>query len=1051
MILTERTINIIDHESIMDSPVVLYRGDKNVELKLNIKSSRFKFRDDDSSNFIESAQASYGQLIIQTPNQNEPIFSEITATKKGYIIFVITAEMIDEIDEVGAYTFQVRLLDSNKRSRATIPPVVNGIEIREPITSEDSNVLNSAVVGLASAANEEVLDTFDFNGNYAKSNWKFGDKITAAKLNKAEDGIYQSYALGLNNSSQIKEVATEKMDKNSLIGMSNLSQEVKESMTGGSVAVVGKGAVLDENISESSFVKAVTNNFLEQGLFSDDGSVLYDNTYTEVSNDYTNRLTGNGMAFGFTYNYDYDKLIISGLKADNDGTLIIGITTKDRLTGWVTEIESKCIYIKKIPITANEQLNIEVDISEINSLLTKGQYYMMSFCSVLDVESPTYNSNNAIYFKRIKEKGFLVNETPIEDIKYILNYGSYAWNPIASSLNPCDYIPSISLRRLPTSYKCYIENYVESKVKEAMTGGNVAVVGKGAVLDENISESSYVKAVTNNFLEQGLFSDGSEFLCDNTYTEVNDNYTNRLIGNGMAFGFTYNHNYGKLIIKGIKADNDGTLTIGVLTKENLTGWVTQTDEKCIYTKKVPITANEQLDLEVDISDMNTLLTKGQYYMMAFYSILDVEAPTYNSNNAIYLKCINSKGELVKETPIEDIKYILNYGSFSWSSIATGLNPHDYIPAISLKRQMNNRYKCDIDNYVKRKILEATNPLIDKITQLQSNKQVSNFVPKDIPLVKNDTIQIFYDSIFNVKNIGNYNLKVENALNDFFERKATITATSDTKDTVTKLSLVDDFNNEVSSVDLNFKVYPIKNPTTQKNLLIIGDSLTEFGDSGGCETASTLYEKLQEKGITNVNFIGTKSGRNANAKNEGRAGWRSWDYTSVNREDNPFVYNGVIDFNAYCTANNFRGIDYCIIHMNWNAFGWPKETMWNTLKELADKVLESYPNCKMFIVGMSAYSKYKYSGTWYCTKETVWEIDRYYQEQCDKLDNFRYVSLLPYRDMDYANNYREVDVNLRNSKQKERELTDHVHCGNVGYQQIADVYFRELVRQINLDS
>ena len=204
MILTERTINIIDHESIMDSPVVLYRGDKNVELKLNIKSSRFKFRDDDSSNFIESAQASYGQLIIQTPNQNEPIFSEITATKKGYIIFVITAEMIDEIDEVGAYTFQVRLLDSNKRSRATIPPVVNGIEIREPITSEDSNVLNSAVVGLASAANEEVLDTFDEHGDYAKTNWKFGDKITAAKLKKAEDGIYQSYALGLNNSSQIK-------------------------------------------------------------------------------------------------------------------------------------------------------------------------------------------------------------------------------------------------------------------------------------------------------------------------------------------------------------------------------------------------------------------------------------------------------------------------------------------------------------------------------------------------------------------------------------------------------------------------------------------------------------------------------------------------------------------------------------------------------------------------------------------------------------------------------------------------------------------------------
>ena len=172
---------------------------------------------------------------------------------------------------------------------------------------------------------------------------------------------------------------------------------------------------------------------------------------------------------------------------------------------------------------------------------------------------------------------------------------------------------------------------------------------------------------------------------------------------------------------------------------------------------------------------------------------------------------------------------------------------------------------------------------------------------------------------------------------------------------------------------------------------------------------------------------------------------------INREGNPFVHNKVIDFNAYCTANNFSGIDYCIIHMNWNAFGYGAETMWKTLKELADKLLESYPQCKIFIVGMSAYSKYKYSGNWYCTKETVWEIDKYYQQQCDKLDNFRYISLLPYRDMEYANKYSEVDVNLRNSKIKEKELADHVHCGDIGYQQIADVYFRELIRQINLDS
>ena len=124
-----------------------------------------------------------------------------------------------------------------------------------------------------------------------------------------------------------------------------------------------------------------------------------------------------------------------------------------------------------------------------------------------------------------------------------------------------------------------------------------------------------------------------------------------------------------------------------------------------------------------------------------------------------------------------------------------------------------------------------------------------------------------------------------------------------------------------------------------------------------------------------------------------------DYVDINRQDNPFVQDGAINFRKYCEVNNFNGIDYCIIHMNWNAFGYGENEMWRTLKELADKVLESYPNCKIFIVGMSAYSKYKYTGYWYCTKETVWNIDRKYQEECDKLDNFRYISLLPYRDMD----------------------------------------------------
>lgn len=194
MIFTESTIKISNNVSKMDSTIVLYRGDKNVEIRFTILQSPFKYSNTVATNVIESTNASYGQLVIKTPNDKPPIFSEVSATKEGTVLFTITKEMIDEIEELGVYTFQIRLMDENKQSRVTIPPVENGIEIKEPIAIEDDNTTN--VVGLAKAnyavATSSDVDTpaFDDNGKYIKTNWNDGDIITNASLNKIEDGIY---------------------------------------------------------------------------------------------------------------------------------------------------------------------------------------------------------------------------------------------------------------------------------------------------------------------------------------------------------------------------------------------------------------------------------------------------------------------------------------------------------------------------------------------------------------------------------------------------------------------------------------------------------------------------------------------------------------------------------------------------------------------------------------------------------------------------------------------------------------------------------------------
>lgn len=192
MIFTERTISIKNNMATIDKPVLLYRGDYNVEIRFTILEKDYKYYSRGGSNLIETTDAGYGQLVIQTPNDRAPIFSEVEPTKKGAIVFTITNDMIDEDIEVGQYTFQIRLFDEDQESRATIAEVANGIEIREPIATEDvsdTNEVDAAVVNYAITTTAAVEDAFDSDGNYIETTWASGQRITSAKLNKIEAGI----------------------------------------------------------------------------------------------------------------------------------------------------------------------------------------------------------------------------------------------------------------------------------------------------------------------------------------------------------------------------------------------------------------------------------------------------------------------------------------------------------------------------------------------------------------------------------------------------------------------------------------------------------------------------------------------------------------------------------------------------------------------------------------------------------------------------------------------------------------------------------------------
>ena len=192
MIFTERTITVKKGESTINEPVILYRGDYDVEVRFTIKNSKFIFFS--QTNLIESEKAAYAQLAIIKPD-GDNVFSDIAKCEEGTVAFVLTSDMIDELHDVGLYSFQIRLYDQDKESRASIPPVEYGIEIREPIASEDhTNVVDEALVGysiakVTSLDEEPVGPTFDEDDNYNVTNWETGDRITEDKLNKIEDAL----------------------------------------------------------------------------------------------------------------------------------------------------------------------------------------------------------------------------------------------------------------------------------------------------------------------------------------------------------------------------------------------------------------------------------------------------------------------------------------------------------------------------------------------------------------------------------------------------------------------------------------------------------------------------------------------------------------------------------------------------------------------------------------------------------------------------------------------------------------------------------------------
>lgn len=222
MIYTTREININGSTATIDEDIYLFKQDSNIELKFIINDTRFTFQTVESSNVVESSNASYFRVKLLNP-YGKTINFPIQEVTDNYIVLLITGELIDEDTEVGDYTIQIRLYDKDKNSKLTLPAIANCIHIQQPIFNEvEENTVDTAAIDTASVmeSDEGELPVVDSTGKYIPTLWNTGDTISKAKINHIEKGILQAHTDALGAKLQII-TAPEGLSKPDIITLFN--------------------------------------------------------------------------------------------------------------------------------------------------------------------------------------------------------------------------------------------------------------------------------------------------------------------------------------------------------------------------------------------------------------------------------------------------------------------------------------------------------------------------------------------------------------------------------------------------------------------------------------------------------------------------------------------------------------------------------------------------------------------------------------------------------------------------------------------------------------
>lgn len=246
---------------------------------------------------------------------------------------------------------------------------------------------------------------------------------------------------------------------------------------------------------------------------------------------------------------------------------------------------------------------------------------------------------------------------------------------------------------------------------------------------------------------------------------------------------------------------------------------------------------------------------------------------------------------------------------------------------------------------------------------------------------------------------------------------------------------------------------LTNPSSKKNVLLIGDSFTDMGILP-CEVKRNLTVDL---GLTNLNFVGHKEDTNdtVTCRNCGIGGITLMDYIKTDNSqgrpeatwNNPFLYNGIVSVKQYMSQYaNDEKLDIAIIECGVNdlivgvsQYDTIAQTTVNRMKSLVDIIHSQYPNCKIFCIGQKYANNIQTAINADMFNKLVMNMNRGYSTLCREsaYSSFCiYVDIALLFDSVHFSPYQMKPI-YKGTDETVRVITDWLHPNNAGFYEIAE--------------